>query len=117
MPPTSLPIIPIVFLIVLVTIYDRIFVPFARKITGHPTGITRLQRIGVGLLLYSLSMATAATMEVKRKAVARDHNMIDARPLLQPLPISIMWLSFQFFIFGVADMFTFVGLLEFFYTG
>ncbi|KAK0578406.1 hypothetical protein LWI29_009877 [Acer saccharum] len=115
-PPASLPIIPVGFLIIVVPVYDQIFVPFTRKITGIPTGITHLQRVGVGLVLSSLSMATAAIMEVKRKGVARDHNMLDAIPVLQPLPISVFWLSIQFFIFGIADMFTYVGLLEFFYS-
>ncbi|XP_020541132.1 protein NRT1/ PTR FAMILY 4.5-like [Jatropha curcas] len=115
-PPASLPILPMVFMIILVPIYDHIFVPFARKITGHPTGITHLQRVGVGLILSSISMAAAAIMEGKRKKVARDNNMLDAIPIMQPLPISVFWLSIQYFIFGIADMFTYVGLLEFFYS-
>ncbi|KAK8514123.1 hypothetical protein V6N12_008839 [Hibiscus sabdariffa] len=76
--------------------------------------VTQVER--VGLILSSISMATASIMEVKRKSVARDHNMVDALPVLQPLPISVFWLSFQYFIFGIADMFTYVGLLEFFYS-
>ncbi|XP_017629980.1 protein NRT1/ PTR FAMILY 4.5-like [Gossypium arboreum] len=115
-PPASLPIIPVIFLIFIIPFYDQIAVPLLRKVTGHVTGITHLQRIGVGLILSSISMATAAIMEVKRKSVARDHNMLDALPVLQPLPISVFWLSFQYFIFGIADMFTYVGLLEFFYS-
>ncbi|CAI0475632.1 unnamed protein product, partial [Linum tenue] len=106
-PPATLPVIPILFLMILVPIYNHLFVPLIRKLTGHPTGITHLQRIGVGLTLSCLSMTAASIMEVKRKAVARDHG---------PLPISTLWLSIQFFIFGVADMFTYVGLLEFFYS-
>jgi len=115
-PTASLSIIPIAFIIIIIPVYDRIFVPFARKITGIPTGITHLQRVGVGLILSSISMAVAAILEVKRKGVARDHNMLDAIPVLQPLPISTFWLSFQYFIFGIADLFTYVGLLEFFYS-
>ncbi|KAL3520129.1 hypothetical protein ACH5RR_018278 [Cinchona calisaya] len=115
-PPASLPIIPIIFLIVLIPIYDRVIVPFIRRFTGLPTGITYLQRVGIGLVLSAVSMATAALVEVKRKNVARSHNMIDALPILQPLPINVFWLSFQYFIFGIADMFTYVGLLEFFYS-
>ncbi|GKE65949.1 putative proton-dependent oligopeptide transporter family protein [Tanacetum coccineum] len=61
-------------------------------------------------------MAIAGIMEVKRKNVAKDHNMLDAIPVLQPLPISVFWLSPQYFVFGVADLFTYVGLLEFFYS-
>ncbi|XP_073116124.1 protein NRT1/ PTR FAMILY 4.5-like [Elaeis guineensis] len=115
-PPASLPIIPISFMIILIPLYDRLFVPFARRITGHFTGITHFQRIGVGLVLSCISMATAAVVEVKRKNVARSHGMLDALPVLQPLPITVFWLSFQYFIFGIADMFTYVGLLEFFYS-
>ncbi|KAI3844068.1 hypothetical protein MKW92_043897 [Papaver armeniacum] len=115
-PPASLPIIPIAFMIIIIPLYDQIAVPFIRKYTGHPTGITHLQRIGVGLVLSAISMGTAALIEVERKNVARSHNMLNAIPVLQPLPISVFWLSFQYFIFGIADMFTYVGLLEFFYS-
>lgn len=55
-------------------------------------------------------------MEVKRKGVARHNDMLDAIPVVQPLPISVFWLSIQYFIFGIADLFTYVGLLEFFYS-
>ncbi|KAI3717213.1 hypothetical protein L1987_68683 [Smallanthus sonchifolius] len=116
MPPASLPIIPIGFLLILVPVYDQIFVPLVRKFTGVPTGITYLQRVGVGLILSALSMAIAGIMEVKRKNVAKQHNMFDAIPVAQPLPISVFWLSFQYFVFGIADLFTYVGLLEFFYS-
>ncbi|XP_050370551.1 protein NRT1/ PTR FAMILY 4.6-like [Argentina anserina] len=115
-PPASLPILPVMFLVIIIPVYDRIFVPVASKITGIPSGITHLQRIGVGLVLSCVSMGVAGIMEVKRKDVARDNNMLDAIPVLQPLPISTFWLSFQYFIFGIADMFTYVGLLEFFYS-
>lgn len=115
-PPASLPIIPVAFLIVIIPVYDQLVVPFVRKFTGVPTGITHLQRIGVGLVLSAVSMATAGILEARRKAVARSHSMLDANPQTQALPISIFWLSFQYFIFGIADMFTYVGLLEFFYS-
>lgn len=91
---------------VLLPIYDFFFVPFARKITGHPSGITQLQRVGVGLVLSVISMAVAAIVEKMRK----DHFVRDPTHL-----VSLFWLSFQYGIFGIADMFTLVGLLEFFY--
>ncbi|KAK9085801.1 hypothetical protein Sjap_026212 [Stephania japonica] len=115
-PPASLPILPVMFMIIVIPIYDRLIVPLARRFTGHPTGITHLQRIGVGLVLSSLSMASAAIVEAKRKGVARSNGMLDALPVFQPLPVSAFLLSFQYFIFGIADMFTYVGLLEFFYS-
>lgn len=105
-PSPSIPVIPLFFLCVLIPIYEFIFVPFARKITNHPSGVTQLQRVGVGLVLSSISMAVAGIIEVKR----RDQAIKDPSK-----PISLFWLSFQYAIFGVADMFTLIGLLEFFY--
>ncbi|KAF8029523.1 hypothetical protein BT93_E2052 [Corymbia citriodora subsp. variegata] len=109
-PPASMPIILTAFLVVVVPVYDWVFVPFACKLMGHLASITHLQRIGVGLVLSSLLIAVAAVVEVKRKAVVRNPHMVDAVPVLQLLPISMFWLSFQYFIYGIADMFTNVGL-------
>ncbi|KAJ6315408.1 hypothetical protein OIU78_018824 [Salix suchowensis] len=105
-PTPSIPVIPLVFISVLVPIYEFAAVPFARKITGHPSGITQLQRVGVGLVLSILSMAVAGFVELHRKHEARKNP---------PNKISAFWLSFQYGIFGIAEMFTVVGLLEFFY--
>ncbi|KAJ4825430.1 hypothetical protein Tsubulata_010360 [Turnera subulata] len=46
-------------------------------------------------------------VEVKRRNQSLDSNKSN--------PISLFWLSFQYAIFGIADMFTLVGLMEFFY--
>jgi peptide/histidine transporter 3/4 len=105
-PTPSIPVIPLVFISVLIPIYEFVAVPFARKITDHPSGITQLQRVGVGLVLSILSMAVAGSIELYRK------HEVHKNP---PNKISVFWLSFQYGIFGIADMFTVVGLLEFFY--
>ncbi|XP_017698839.2 protein NRT1/ PTR FAMILY 4.6-like [Phoenix dactylifera] len=112
-PSASLPIIPLVFMMLLIPIYDRIFVPLARRLTGIPTGIRHLQRIGIGLVLAAISMAVAGFVERRRRSVAFEHGLVDSAA---PLPVSVFWLSFQYGIFGAADMFTLVGLLEFFYA-
>ncbi|KAH7571234.1 hypothetical protein JRO89_XS04G0003700 [Xanthoceras sorbifolium] len=105
-PAPSIPVIPVLFTSILLPIYELFFVPLARKITKHPSGITQLQRVGVGLVLSAISMAVAGFVEVKRKNQA---NKDISKPM------SLFWLSFQYAIFGIADMFTVVGLLEFFY--
>ncbi|CAD5197089.1 unnamed protein product [Musa acuminata subsp. malaccensis] len=105
-PAASIPVIPVVFMSILIPIYNFVFIPFARGITGHPSGITHLQRVGVGLVLSAVSMAIAAAVELKRRNAAVQDGKL----------ISLFWLSFQYGIFGVADMFTLVGLLEFFYS-
>ncbi|KAG5033921.1 hypothetical protein JHK87_008831 [Glycine soja] len=112
-PGPSVPVIPLLFMFVLIPLYDRVFVPLARRITGIPTGIRHLQRIGIGLVLSAVSMAVAGFVETRRKSVAIQHNMVDST---EPLPISVFWLGFQYAIFGAADMFTLIGLLEFFYA-
>lgn len=112
-PGASIPVIPLLFMFVLIPIYEHIFIPLARKFTGIPSGIRQLQRIGVGLVLSAVSMAVAGAVETHRKNVAVKHNMVDAAA---PLPMSVFWLGIQYAIFGMADMFTLVGLLDFFYT-
>ncbi|XP_011649593.2 protein NRT1/ PTR FAMILY 4.5 [Cucumis sativus] len=112
-PGPSIPVIPLLFMFFFIPFYERVFVPLARKITGIPTGIRHLQRIGIGLVLTAASMAIAGFVETRRKNVAIKHNMVDST---EPLPISVFWLGFQFCVFGMGDIFTLVGLLEFFYA-
>ncbi|KAI4298903.1 hypothetical protein L6164_032416 [Bauhinia variegata] len=104
-PPASLQSIPYILLIVVVPLYDTFFVPFARKITGHESGISPLMRIGFGLFLATFSMISAALMEKKRRDAAVNDNKT----------LSIFWITPQFIIFGLSEMFTAVGLIEFFY--
>ncbi|XP_068659707.1 protein NRT1/ PTR FAMILY 4.5-like [Aristolochia californica] len=105
-PPASIPFIPLVFMSILIPLYEYFFVPFARKFTNHPSGITPLRRVGVGLVLSAISMGVAGVVEVKRRNAMNNEFK----------QISLFWLSYQFGIFGIADMFTLVGLLDFFYT-
>ncbi|KAE8735705.1 Protein NRT1/ PTR FAMILY 4.4 [Hibiscus syriacus] len=104
-PPASLQSIPYIMLIFIVPLYDKFFVPFAAKITGHKSGISPFQRIGSGLFLATFSMISAALMEKKR----RDSALYSGKT------ISIFWITPQFLIFGLSEMLTAIGLIEFFY--
>ncbi|KAL6658624.1 hypothetical protein ACP70R_004210 [Stipagrostis hirtigluma subsp. patula] len=106
-PPASLQAIPYLMLVALVPAYEAAFVPAVRRLTGVPTGITPLQRIGVGLFAVTFSMVAAALVEARRRAVAAAAD--DGRLL------SIFWIAPQFLVFGLSEMFTAVGLIEFFY--
>ncbi|QCD85614.1 protein NRT1/ PTR FAMILY 5.4 [Vigna unguiculata] len=112
-PPASLQGLVGVTILFAVPFYDRVFVPLARKFTGKPTGITVLQRIGVGLFLSILNMVVSALVEAKRVGVAKEHGLIDDPKAV--LPISIWWLFPQYLITGMSDAFTIVGLQELFY--
>ena len=112
-PPSSLPFFPVLFILILAPVYDHIIIPFARKATKTEMGVSHLQRIGIGLVLSIVAMAVAAVVEVKRKRVATHSGLLDAEP---PLPITFLWIAFQYLFLGSADLFTLAGLLEFFFT-
>lgn len=113
-PPASLPVFPVVFIMILAPVYDHFIIPFARRVTKTETGISHLQRIGVGLVLSIVAMAVAAIVEVKRKRVAVNDGLMNT--VQQPLPISFLWIAFQYLFLGSADLFSLAGLLEFFFT-
>ncbi|OVA05229.1 Proton-dependent oligopeptide transporter family [Macleaya cordata] len=100
-------------IILFIPIYDRVFVPIARFFTGKPAGITMLQRIGCGMFIYVISMVVAATVEKKRLQTARTFGLIDIPNAT--IPMSVWWLAPQYLLFGLAEVFTVVGLQEFFY--
>ncbi|TYI46053.1 hypothetical protein E1A91_D13G079400v1 [Gossypium mustelinum] len=112
-PPASLPVFPVVFIMILAPVYDHLIIPFARRVTNTEMGITHLQRIGIGLFLSIISMAVAALVEIKRKRVATDSGLLDSTA---PLPITFFWIALQYLFLGSADLFTLAGLLEFFFT-
>ncbi|XP_028773299.1 protein NRT1/ PTR FAMILY 5.10 isoform X1 [Neltuma alba] len=112
-PAASLQSLVTLAIVIVSPIYDRIFVPIARAITEKPSGITMLQRIGTGLFLSIITMAMAALVEMKRLEAAVEFDLVD-KPN-ESIPLSVWWLIPQFFLFGVSEVFTMVGLQEFFY--
>ncbi|KAK3038258.1 hypothetical protein RJ639_030867, partial [Escallonia herrerae] len=104
-PPASLQSIPYIMLIFAVPLYETTFVPLARKFTNRDSGISPLQRVGIGLFIATFSMVSAALVEKKRRKYA----------LMLDKTLSIFWIAPQFLIFGLSEMFTAVGLIEFFY--
>ncbi|XP_010272859.1 PREDICTED: protein NRT1/ PTR FAMILY 5.10-like [Nelumbo nucifera] len=112
-PPASLISSISLSVVVFIPIYDRVIVPIARAYTKKPSGITMLQRIGIGMFLSVISMVVAAVVEKKRLKVARDSGLVDIPQAT--LPMRVWWLVPQYVLFGLADVFTLVGLQEFFY--
>ncbi|KAI8560668.1 hypothetical protein RHMOL_Rhmol04G0275100 [Rhododendron molle] len=110
-PSASLSLFDTLSVIFWAPVYDRLIVPFARKYTGHERGFTQLQRMGIGLIISIFSMVVAGVLEVIRLNFVRRHNYYD----LEEIPMSIFWQVPQYFLIGCAEVFTFVGQLEFFY--
>uniref|UniRef100_A0A0E0E645 Major facilitator superfamily (MFS) profile domain-containing protein n=1 Tax=Oryza meridionalis TaxID=40149 RepID=A0A0E0E645_9ORYZ len=105
-PPASLATFQIITTIVLIPLYDRAFVPAARRLTGREKGISDLVRIGGGLAMAALAMAAAALVETRRARVA--HAGME--------PTSILWQAPQYVLVGVGELLATVGQLDFFYS-
>ncbi|ONM05976.1 protein NRT1/ PTR FAMILY 5.2 isoform X2 [Zea mays] len=112
-PPASLQGFVTISMLLAVVLYDRAFMPFARRVTANPRGISLLQRMSVGLVIHILIMAIASLTERHRLAVARDHGLYDSKGTTVPLTIFV--LLPQFVLMGVADAFLEVAKIEFFY--
>ncbi|XP_061374186.1 protein NRT1/ PTR FAMILY 8.1-like [Gastrolobium bilobum] len=110
-PSASLSLFDTLSVIFWAPVYDRIIVPCAKKFTGHEQGFTQLQRMGIGLFISIVSMVIAGILEVVRLDIIRRNNYYD----LQTIPMSIFWQVPQYFIVGCAEVFTYIGQLEFFY--
>lgn len=110
-PSASLSLFDTISVIFWVPVYDRVIVRFARKFTGHKNGFTQLQRIAIGLVISIFAMLAAGSLELIRLKEVRKHNYYD----LNHMPMSIFWQVPQYFIIGCAEVFTFIGQMEFFY--
>ncbi|XP_049398896.1 protein NRT1/ PTR FAMILY 8.2-like [Solanum stenotomum] len=102
-PAGSIPVFTALNGLLLVPIYEKFVVPYLRSKTGHQRGITSLQRIGVGLFVSIFALMSAALVEKMR----RTHS--------DPKGLTVFWLFPQFFLVGTAEVFSYVGQLEFFY--
>ena len=105
-------IIPITS-VLFIPIYDLVFVPIATIFTRNPSGITMLQRVGIGMFMSTISMAIAALVEMKRLKIAQEHGLVDIPNAI--IPMGIWWLVPQYVLFGLSFVFAFIGLQEFFY--
>ncbi|KAK4485638.1 hypothetical protein RD792_008281 [Penstemon davidsonii] len=112
-PPASMSIFGTLTLLTTLPLYERLFVPFARKFTKNPAGITCLQRMGIGFAINIIGTIASGLIEMKRKSVASNHNLLDQPNAV--IPITVFWLVPQYCLHGLAEVFMSVGHLEFLY--
>ncbi|VAI50933.1 unnamed protein product [Triticum turgidum subsp. durum] len=103
-PPASLSTFDILAVAAFIPIYDLVLVPLVRRATGRDRGLSQLQRLSVGLALSVLAMAYSASVEMRRLKAARAGRSVN-----------IMWQTPSYVVLGVAEVFTSVGIMEFFY--
>ncbi|KAJ0967521.1 hypothetical protein J5N97_024438 [Dioscorea zingiberensis] len=110
-PPASLQAFITVTMLIAVVIYDRWFIPFIRKWTKNPRGITLLQRFGIGLVFHIIVMLVASLSERQRLNAVKAHRLEGGGEI----PVTIFILLPQFVLMGIADAFLEVAKIEFFY--
>ncbi|KAM6582330.1 hypothetical protein CsatB_009332 [Cannabis sativa] len=103
-PPASVSSFGAIAMIISVTLYDRIIVPFLRRTTGNERGLSILNRIGIGLIFSLVAMLVSALVEQKRRGVEAEKGKL-----------SVFWLVPQYVVLCAGDGFTLVGLQEYFY--
>uniref|UniRef100_A0ACD5UNK4 Uncharacterized protein n=1 Tax=Avena sativa TaxID=4498 RepID=A0ACD5UNK4_AVESA len=108
-PAASLTVFFVGAIMLTLAVYDRVFIPLCRNLTGRP-GFTNLEKIGIGLVLSIVGMAAAALCEKKRLAVAATATNGAV------LPISVFLLTPQFLLVGAGEAFIYTGQLDFFIT-
>lgn len=114
LPVMCMPVFPGISIFLLLSLYYSVFVPFSRRITGHPHGASQLQRVGIGLAVSILSVAWAGVFENYRRHYAIKHGY-EAVFLTAMQNLSAYWLLIQYCLIGIAEVFCIVGLLEFLY--
>ncbi|XP_017970445.1 PREDICTED: putative protein NRT1/ PTR FAMILY 2.14 [Theobroma cacao] len=108
-PAGSVGVITLIAIAVWLPFYDRVLVPALEKITKQEGGITLLQRIGIGNLFSILTMLVSGLIETKRRHSALSHGGPDG-----VAPMSVMWLAPQLVLIGFSEIFSIVGLIEFY---
>ncbi|MFQ6630741.1 hypothetical protein Gotur_009040 [Gossypium turneri] len=111
-PPATLQSAITLSIILLMPLYDKVFIPITKMVTRNEKGISVMQRMGVGMFLSVIAMIIAAVVETKRLEISRETGVQES----ETVPLSIFWLLPQYVLLGISDIFTVVGMQEFFYN-
>ncbi|XP_074289586.1 protein NRT1/ PTR FAMILY 5.6-like [Silene latifolia] len=103
-PPASVNALVFMSTAVVIPIYDKLLIPYLRRVRGNERGLSILNRIAIGMVLLIVSMVVSALVERKRLLALQNGTMF-----------SVFWLVPQTLIFGIGDAFSIVGLQELFY--
>ncbi|CAL9147868.1 unnamed protein product [Musa hybrid cultivar] len=107
-PAASFVVFPMLGMSLWIPIYDRIVAPRLERITKKEGGLTLLQRMGIGLVLSVVVMATAGVIEERRRSHALRHHQTVS-------PFSSLWLIPPLIILGVSEAFNVISQVEFYY--
>ncbi|KAF8006020.1 hypothetical protein BT93_K0339 [Corymbia citriodora subsp. variegata] len=114
-PAASYSIFNMIGLTVWIPFYDRVLVPWLRKITGKEGGITILQKMGFGMVLAVITMIVSGIVEANRRtlALSKPIGFDPRRGAISSM--SGLWLVPQLTLVGISEAFTVIALVEFYY--
>ena len=109
-PAAVISVIDTVAIIVLVPLYDKAFLPLARRCGLE---VTQLRRIGWGNLVSAATMLAAGYLEMRRLRCVAEGRTAPGQPGVADL--SVYWQVPQYFLIGLAEVLGSIGQLELFY--
>lgn len=110
-PPASMSSFDILSVAAFIFLYRRILDPFVSRFKkSSSTGLTELQRMGIGLVIAILAMVSAGIVECYRLKYANK----DCIHCEGSSSLSIFWQVPQYAFIGASEVFMYVGQLEFF---
>ncbi|XP_044471508.1 protein NRT1/ PTR FAMILY 1.1-like [Mangifera indica] len=112
-PAGSFGVFGILTLTLWVAIYDRILVPLLAKFTNRTKGLSNKERIGIGLAISCLAMATSALVEKKRRDTAVREGLAHK---FGTVSMSAFWLVPQHCLVGLGEALNAIGQIEFYYS-
>ncbi|XP_062030651.1 protein NRT1/ PTR FAMILY 5.8 [Rosa rugosa] len=113
-PPATLQSAIALSIVVLMPLYDKVLIPITKVLTCNEKGITVMQRMGIGMFTSVIALIIAALVETRRLHISRNMEMLGSQS--ETVPLSIFWLLPQYILLGISDIFTVVGMQEFFYS-
>ncbi|XP_068650244.1 protein NRT1/ PTR FAMILY 7.3-like [Aristolochia californica] len=107
-PPASMSSFDILSVAAFILFYRRLLNPIVSRL--RRTGLTELERMGVGLLIAIMAMIAAGVVEIYRLRFINS----DCANCESPSSLSILWQIPQYVLIGASEVFMYVGQLEFF---
>lgn len=112
-PPSSMSVFDVLSVAFFIFINKRLVDPVVRRLHKDRSGMTELQRMGVGLVISISAMLAAGTVEHFRLKNAISTSTIPINDL-NGSSLSIFWQVPQYVLVGASEVFMYVGQLEFF---
>ncbi|XP_068634709.1 protein NRT1/ PTR FAMILY 7.3-like [Aristolochia californica] len=107
-PPASMSSFDILSVATFILFYRRLLNPIISRL--RKTGLTELERMGVGLLIAIMAMIAAGVVEFYRLRYVNS----DCASCESSSSLSILWQIPQYVLIGASEVFMYVGQLEFF---